>query len=960
MKKSIRNSDKIEPEKTAPVTLDKLKIAPKKTLRDSINVIITYQNQETKTFQCNPNETLKDNLTKFSTDLNLKFGSLYFLYSGNTVDEDIYNKPLYEIMNNQDKKEGMMNVLAYDNHFSDNEDENTNMINIIIIFENEPKRIKVERDKPFIDIFKSFASEKGLDLNLLIFKYGDKRIINLNQKFDDIASQYDKKSAGITILVYNAIPATIDFTYNSYSKDSIDCYLQDKMKGIFKKYCSKNRLDINNLIFNHKFVPVNMEYTFQDLIDEEEGESEDIALNINNSNKNKKIIKIDVYDKKDTKKSDDYRYSRSFDNITIDKKKLKNILIILGIILGIAVIIIVATKKKEDKDEEDKKNSDNNNDINDKSTSNSNIIGSSDSIKDSETIKDLDTIKLTVAPTEKIKDLDTIKITETPTEKITVTCESGFFIPDNEDLTLDNCIQCPLEGCAKCQGTSDQNECISCGYLRAVYDNGIIKECINDCEEGAEEKCSKCLKHKSECISCNLGYSLDGGICKIDYFIEAVYQTLENGDNIDLFYSFSSYSTFISYMIIDGEKITNIKSKHQFEEGGIHKVLIKPQINRSFSYLFRGISNLISVSFTDFNEFKPYLSLEELFYNCDKLTSVDFSKIYYSYSGSMSKAFRECKNLIYINFGLQKFVQINTLNFMFYKCTSLTSIDFSTLEVSKAVNFESVFEGCTSLQIINLNGFKLNKATYLYRMFYNCTSLKSLDLSSFKPADLTDMSFAFYNCHSLTSINLNNFYTSRVIYMQYLFYNCSQLKIVDISSFNTQNVKYMNSMFANCISLTSIIFSSSFLTNNILNINAIFNNCHSLEEINTNIIIPNQCQYANNLFSNCYSLKAINISFSNLHNNVNLKGIFSGCSSLTSIDLSSGTSPSRGNIFDEIFYDCPNLKYIKFFQFYNYCVNRILFNQNISSSGTLLMPNKFENCTSSNINLSSGWNIEYY
>ena len=87
------------------------KIAPEK-IDNTINLVITYQNQETKTFKCNPNEILKDNLKKFTEETKLKIKSIYCLYSGNALDEGTYNKKLYEIMSNQDKREKTMNILV--------------------------------------------------------------------------------------------------------------------------------------------------------------------------------------------------------------------------------------------------------------------------------------------------------------------------------------------------------------------------------------------------------------------------------------------------------------------------------------------------------------------------------------------------------------------------------------------------------------------------------------------------------------------------------------------------------------------------------------------------------------------------------------------------------------------------------------------------------------------------------
>ena len=74
----------------------------------------------------------------------------------------------------------------------------------------------------------------------------------------------------------------------------------------------------------------------------------------------------------------------------------------------------------------------------------------------------------------------------------------------------------------------------------------------------------KMYKDKNECESCNLGYSLINGKCKVDYLFEAVYQTKADGDTINLVYS----STAVIYMIIDEIKITKPGESYQFLEKG--------------------------------------------------------------------------------------------------------------------------------------------------------------------------------------------------------------------------------------------------------------------------------------------------------------------------------------------------------------------------------------------------------
>ena len=214
-----------------------MKIAPEK-INTSISVVITFENQTSKTYICNPTDIIKDSLTKFANFLKINFQKLFFLYAGNILKNDDINKTLYNLMNSLDKRDNKMNILVYSMEASvlpQNQDE----INLIIIFEsNETEVIKERRDKLMGDIFKSFAQKKGVDINKLMFKYGDKEI-DLNKKFDDIANSLDKKCLGMTILVYHRTPLLVNFIFDNISKYSIDCYMEDNIREIFKYIASE-------------------------------------------------------------------------------------------------------------------------------------------------------------------------------------------------------------------------------------------------------------------------------------------------------------------------------------------------------------------------------------------------------------------------------------------------------------------------------------------------------------------------------------------------------------------------------------------------------------------------------------------------------------------------------------------------------------------------------------------------
>ena len=102
-----------------------------------------------------------------------------------------------------------------------------------------------------------------------------------------------------------------------------------------------------------------------------------------------------------------------------------------------------------------------------------------------------------------------------------------------------DCQKCSLEGCIKCNGTYEKNECTSCGDLVNIYDiNNKIIECNMTCETGEEEKCLTCDKVKNICSSCNIGYKLVNGTC-IPFFLfyQTFFNTIQVGDNVELYNS---------------------------------------------------------------------------------------------------------------------------------------------------------------------------------------------------------------------------------------------------------------------------------------------------------------------------------------------------------------------------------------------------------------------------------------
>lgn len=229
------------------------------------------------------------------------------------------------------------------------------------------------------------------------------------------------------------------------------------------------------------------------------------------------------------------------------------------------------------------------------------------------------------------------------------------------------------------------------------------------------------------------------------------------------------------------------------------------------------------------------ISMNDMFTNCAKLTSLDLS----SFNTS----------------------NVTEMYSMFSSCKKLTSLDLSSFDTSNVTNMKFMFHYCDTLKSIDLSSFDTSKVTEMQSMFQNCTFLPTLDLSSFNTSNVTNMSSMFNSCKSLTSLDLSSFNTSNVTNMQSMFYYCTKLTNINLSNFNVSgisNTQGMLNMFQNCSSLIELDLSS-FGTIRVENIGNLFNGCTSLTSIDMRNFNVTGLRYGSRMFYNCSSLKHLDI-----------------------------------------------------------------------------------------------------
>ena len=136
---------------------------------------------------------------------------------------------------------------------------------------------------------------------------------------------------------------------------------------------------------------------------------------------------------------------------------------------------------------------------------------------------------------------------------------------------------------------------------------------------------------------------------------------------------------------------------------------------------------------------------------------------------------------------------------MFYNCQNINDLDFSKFDTKNVTDMYYMFAGCATLNSLDLSSFDTQNVTNMNGMFWGCQSAVSIDVSNFDTKNVTDMSSMFYDCLSLTSLDISSFDTKSVKDMSWMFASCTALeKIYAGEAWTTENVENSAYMFNGC------------------------------------------------------------------------------------------------------------------------------------------------------------------
>ena len=221
---------------------------------------------------------------------------------------------------------------------------------------------------------------------------------------------------------------------------------------------------------------------------------------------------------------------------------------------------------------------------------------------------------------------------------------------------------------------------------------------------------------------------------------------------------------------------------------------------------------------------------------------------------------------------------------MFYNCSKLTSIEFgSSFNTSNVNNMAAMFKGCSGLTSLDVSSFNTSNVVSMSRAVDSVFYQNAPDGHSIPEYNQYMLLGMFAGCSSLTSLDLSNFNTSKVTDMRGLFAGCKNLRSLNISSFNTSNVQHMDAMFKGCSSLTSLDLSN-FNTSNVVSMGyyvRVFSNSGSWGQLQ-----HSGYDWDGGMFMNCSGLTSLNLSSFNTSKVTNMCKMFCNCQQLTFLDLS--------------------------------------------------------------------------
>lgn len=315
--------------------------------------------------------------------------------------------------------------------------------------------------------------------------------------------------------------------------------------------------------------------------------------------------------------------------------------------------------------------------------------------------------------------------------------------------------------------------------------------------------------------------------------------------------------------------------------------------------VFRFSTNLTNANLTGLNV-TLVNNMENLFYQCINLQTVNCNQWDTSNVTTMSSAFAYCNRLRYL-YGLSNWNISNVSNtaVMFHQASigynqgqESSHINFKKWDFSNVINMTSMFS-YSNIRNMDFSSTNLSNVARMSYIFMNCKDLTTVNMKNLNLGNIlstTNFASIFAECSTLNYVDLSNVYLGNMTIgtarMSDLFVNCNYLTTVNMANCNLAMVNNMSYLFVNKAYLRNFN-GYNMNIENCLDISNMFGGCTALEDFpdyNWNLA---NVKYLSSVFGDCINLQSVDVSNWNISNALSVSGMFRRCNNLSDASVDS-------------------------------------------------------------------------
>ena len=212
----------------------------------------------------------------------------------------------------------------------------------------------------------------------------------------------------------------------------------------------------------------------------------------------------------------------------------------------------------------------------------------------------------------------------------------------------------------------------------------------------------------------------------------------------------NSFNSAVKSFLSENSSLTKIK----FVANSSNTNTSKPISSISGAYMVAGSDNTLEIHTSAagflFNE-----DCNHMFSSLSAITAINFNNsVNTAKVTNMSYMFYDCQKLTSLNVSSFNTANVTDMSYMFSHCSAFTSLDLSSFNTANVTNMTYMFRLCSALTSLNVSNFNTEKVTDMSNMFVGCFSLESLDLSSFDFGKVANFSGMFTDLGKNVSLPL--------------------------------------------------------------------------------------------------------------------------------------------------------------------------------------------------------------